>query len=621
MSTSALEIASPRSSTGSRNLSVDGRAREQIGAQSRSSNPASGDEGNGSITAEPPSRFGPRDLNEVDQGSTQAKSAVNSPAQSRAPLPNNEGATITRRNEGPDTSTSERPSSRPIIGRMRTFMSPDSNNVPRLQAVFDWSEVTDDEDLGDVPEFPVLGPSHVPSEWKIEHNETCPEKDEGADQPKKNSLIGHLRDWTEFDEEMAEFNKPGPNESDESLRKLWDDENRGGSIRVQNFALKGFRKAAREQFTEKCEEVENLQERVRELELMVIEAQTREEMAQKLMKDAYQIPKPVSPYPTEGTKAQVDGSKETTGENSEQKTATKVDDDPPYTTEIPLVNPSRSSLPAEKVDPPSIIESPEYRPDKNNTRFWKASSLLPGKSSVKRAIVGGGPSEPDSSESDSEDEHSSTESSGEETRRTKKTKARMKVPTNNKHSRPEKDESKASRLPDGDSSDDPCADLLAMEPESDHSSDSSGTKKIKQIARRKHRARLNLLKYQQGFLKHEPLFTYNGEANSSTFKKWVREVGQWHDRAKLSTKQTISMIGKYLGGNAYRFYERDVLDLKKKYSLTEFFEQLFDYTFPSDFRMLQRQRFLECRQEGKQGVQDYIRRLRNIADTTGDVDE
>ncbi|KAG0697915.1 hypothetical protein DFH29DRAFT_811063 [Suillus ampliporus] len=67
------------------------------------------------------------------------------------------------------------------------------------------------------------------------------------------------------------------------------------------------------------------------------------------------------------------------------------------------------------------------------------------------------------------------------------------------------------------------------------------------------------------------------------------------------------MVGKYLGSQAYRFYERDILDLGKDYSLTEFFEQLFNYVFPPDFQMLQCQWFLECRQEGKQSVRDYLR--------------
>ncbi|KAG1839462.1 hypothetical protein DFJ58DRAFT_845706 [Suillus subalutaceus] len=71
----------------------------------------------------------------------------------------------------------------------------------------------------------------------------------------------------------------------------------------------------------------------------------------------------------------------------------------------------------------------------------------------------------------------------------------------------------------------------------------------------------------------------------------------------------VDFLCKYLGGQPYRFFERDILDLKKGYSLTEFFEQLFDYIFPPDFRMLQCQKFLDCRQDGKFTVRDYLRRL------------
>jgi hypothetical protein len=143
-----------------------------------------------------------------------------------------------------------------------------------------------------------------------------------------------------------------------------------------------------------------------------------------------------------------------------------------------------------------------------------------------------------------------------------------------------------------------------MEPESDHASDSAETKREKRAARHTYHAKLNLLKYQQSFIKNEPPFIYSGDANTTTFKKWVREVRNWKDRARLTTGQSIRMLGKYLSGLAYRFYERDILDLQKGYSLTEFFEQLFDYIFPPDFHMQQHQKFLECRQDGKQSVCD-----------------
>ncbi|KAG1853557.1 hypothetical protein C8R48DRAFT_675825 [Suillus tomentosus] len=295
MPTSALEIASPRSS---RNVSVDGRAHEQDSARSRNSNPVSGDDGNDSPMAELPSRFGPRDLNEVDTESTQAKDAASSPARSRAPLLVNAGAATTRTthsDEGPIAPVSEIPTGGPIIGRLRTFTSPDSDNVPRLQAVFDWSEVTDDDELGDVPEFPVLKPSPMASESKPEISKDSSEKSKESNQPKLRSLTDHLRDWTDFDEEMAELNRPGENESDESLRRLWDDDNRAGSIRIQNFALKGFRKSAKEDYAQKCEEVDDLLDRVKELERLVIKAQTREEMAQKLIREAQRAPLPDPP--------------------------------------------------------------------------------------------------------------------------------------------------------------------------------------------------------------------------------------------------------------------------------------------------------------------------------------
>ena len=135
-------------------------------------------------------------------------------------------------------------------------------------------------------------------------------------------------------------------------------------------------------------------------------------------------------------------------------------------------------------------------------------------------------------------------------------------------------QSKAPRGSPGDSSDssdsgdsDFGADFLAIEPESDHASDSEDTKRRKRAARRKYRATMARLKYQQGFLKHEPPFTYNGEATAMIFKKWVHEVRDWMTRARLSMRQGIRMLGKYLAGPAYKFYERDVLDLQKKYSI------------------------------------------------------
>ncbi|KAF9563675.1 hypothetical protein CPC08DRAFT_632496, partial [Agrocybe pediades] len=129
------------------------------------------------------------------------------------------------------------------------------------------------------------------------------------------------------------------------------------------------------------------------------------------------------------------------------------------------------------------------------------------------------------------------------------------------------------------------------------------------------------MKYQQAFIKSSPPFVYKGEVQATLFKKWAREVRLWVEQGRLSEPEGVRLAGKYLEDCAYNFFERDVLSLKKEYNLTEFFSHLFDYVFPVDFRMRQRDKFDACVQD-RRSVLDYLRKLQEIADTTiGDMDD
>lgn len=180
-----------------------------------------------------------------------------------------------------------------------------------------------------------------------------------------------------------------------------------------------------------------------------------------------------------------------------------------------------------------------------DARYQRASSILPAGSSVKRAMTGFDHGDPDMSDPDpmsgSEGECSSTESNVErnpKARRQKSSKSLKKRKETRKLTKNLDETSTGFGI-----------DFLVLEPDSDHDSDSDTTK------RSKWHAKLNLLKYQQGFIKNKPPFMYNGDANATTFKKWVHEVRDWKDRACLTPGQSIKMLGKYLGGQAYRFYE------------------------------------------------------------------
>jgi hypothetical protein len=131
---------------------------------------------------------------------------------------------------------------------------------------------------------------------------------------------------------------------------------------------------------------------------------------------------------------------------------------------------------------------------------------------------------------------------------------------------------------------------------------------------------MNALKYHQSFLKNDPPFKYNGEIQASTYKKWCQEVRDWIKDGRLGTRQGIRQSGKYLTGKAYKFFEQDILQKEKKYNLTEYFAALFDYIFPADFRMQQRDKF-DVYYQGHLSAVDYLRRLQDLADTVGDLSD
>lgn len=181
--------------------------------------------------------------------------------------------------------------------------------------------------------------------------------------------------------------------------------------------------------------------------------------------------------------------------------------------------------------------------------------------------------------------------------------------------------------PPGDSSSDssssgsePDSNIFHISPPSDHSSDSEPTKRRKRHNRRKHRTRLERLKYQQGFLKTDPPFKYDGEVKASQFKKWVRENRAWIKSGRLSVRQGILNAGKYLTGNAYKYFERDVLRGRQHHSLQQFYNGMFDYLFPVSFREDQRDIFDTTHQGNMPGL-TYLRHLEDLADTIGDLEE
>lgn len=255
--------------------------------------------------------------------------------------------------EAPDASSTPVPTGSDDVKSLTPLMvaSPLGGTVKNLS----WAELPDDGELGDVPQFPLLSPSRpsspstprIPAELKGKGVDRC-ERPDSAD-------------------------------PDESLRKLWDDNDR--------------------RLNENERVVADLRNQVRDLERMVMTSQVREEEALRLVKEAYRAPT-VSPG-WSGTRVE-----------PIRHVSIKIEE-PKVARALESVKSSITAGPAPSVaDPvqPGNYGTPQSK--EPNIRYGRASSLLPASSSVRRAITGNDPGDdsPSSSSSD-DDEHSSTESS------------------------------------------------------------------------------------------------------------------------------------------------------------------------------------------------------------------
>ncbi|KAG2114387.1 hypothetical protein DEU56DRAFT_919598 [Suillus clintonianus] len=261
-------------------------------------------------------------------------------------------------------------------------------------ANFSWADSPDnDNELGDVPEFPVLRPNvadpsaHSTPRIPFDDKGKMIDPSERGTKETIRSPEGWLGTWTRQDEEIAVVSKPGPDDSDESLARIWDDDNRRLSLQMQNLFLRRSRKDAKIELDENTHLIDTLQERVRELETLIIQSQTREAETRKLVDEARRAPvvsrqAPVGIYP------------------------------PARSINVSTVTKPKESLPS------TSLNSQKGHREMPDTRYQRASSVLPSSSSVKKAMLGttrsgSDPSE-SSSDSSSDDGQSSTESDSSE---------------------------------------------------------------------------------------------------------------------------------------------------------------------------------------------------------------
>ncbi|KIO10654.1 hypothetical protein M404DRAFT_20901 [Pisolithus tinctorius Marx 270] len=121
-------------------------------------------------------------------------------------------------------------------------------------------------------------------------------------------------------------------------------------------------------------------------------------------------------------------------------------------------------------------------------------------------------------------------------------------------------------------------------------------------------------------LKPIPPNKYDGSNDIHTFQRFVTEGAAYVTDGRVEPKKCAFILSHYLTGKAHEFYVREVSGDPYKWRLSDFFTQLFNYCFPIDFRMRQREKLQSCYQNSKT-VRNYLYELNELWNMIGETNE
>ena len=111
---------------------------------------------------------------------------------------------------------------------------------------------------------------------------------------------------------------------------------------------------------------------------------------------------------------------------------------------------------------------------------------------------------------------------------------------------------------------------------------------------------------------------YDGAPDARAFNRFVTEGTAYVVDGQVPRNRRVFVLSYYLTKIAYDFYVQKVNF--SDWKLQEFFEELFNYCFPVDYRMTQRLKLKKCFQNDKR-VSAYVHELKELYNMIGAVDK
>ena len=113
---------------------------------------------------------------------------------------------------------------------------------------------------------------------------------------------------------------------------------------------------------------------------------------------------------------------------------------------------------------------------------------------------------------------------------------------------------------------------------------------------------------------------YDGSPDARAFNRFVTEGTAFVVDGRVPRNRQVFVLSYYLDKTAYDFYIQKVSMNFSEWKLQEFFEELFNYCFPVNYRMGQRLKLKKCFQNEKK-VSTYVHELEELYNMIGAVDK
>ena len=113
---------------------------------------------------------------------------------------------------------------------------------------------------------------------------------------------------------------------------------------------------------------------------------------------------------------------------------------------------------------------------------------------------------------------------------------------------------------------------------------------------------------------------YDGQADPRAYHRFVRESEAYLRDGRVKGRRQVFLLSYYLTGKAYDFYTQRVSSNEDEWTLRQFYDELFNFCFPIDYRMQLRKNLARCHQNDK-SVSEYTHELHELFNMIGDIPE